>query len=500
LTSPAKIRANRRNAVRSTGPRTAVGKAQSKRNAFRHGLSIPRIFDDSFAVQVEELTDRFAELSGGPRQIARWAAEAQLEVRRVREAKVDTINRHVRQRIKDADDDLSEEARISSALAEIMPILPIFDRYDRRALSQRKKALLTLEGEGTNIPSQESALARRKSSAAVRPSTDTRTAGMPLELQLDRAVSAILFRIDKCKISIVMDSINSKGPARRSRRYEALRQAIAAAARVVRRYIIMGCPIEALGQVERMLTFAPDSLLLHAVRACALLIIEHPDAPELLLRHHGRIVDGTCWETVVLEQLRLLRKAPHVPEQLARDVERLFNAVPPRTDANDAATIVDKSRSSTQSSNLKTGDELVELGLHEEALVVYFRELSIYNGKVKFGGAIIGLYAYGERMELPQKIRNVALHFLCCREFERALNTIDRALPAFPKDAKLNILRAHALMLLGRIEEARALYEEFRSARASAKQFGIDIAIDDFQTMRSAELTHPLMDEIEKSR
>jgi hypothetical protein len=33
--------ANRANAARSTGPRTAAGRTKSSRNAFRHGLSLP---------------------------------------------------------------------------------------------------------------------------------------------------------------------------------------------------------------------------------------------------------------------------------------------------------------------------------------------------------------------------------------------------------------------------------------------------------------------------
>ena len=45
MTSPAKIAANRRNARRSTGPRSAAGKARARRNAFRHGLSTPASVD-----------------------------------------------------------------------------------------------------------------------------------------------------------------------------------------------------------------------------------------------------------------------------------------------------------------------------------------------------------------------------------------------------------------------------------------------------------------------
>ena len=39
MTSPAKIAANRRNAQKSTGPRSAAGKARIRNNAFRHGLA-----------------------------------------------------------------------------------------------------------------------------------------------------------------------------------------------------------------------------------------------------------------------------------------------------------------------------------------------------------------------------------------------------------------------------------------------------------------------------
>jgi len=39
MTSPKQIEANRQNAIKSTGPRTDVGKARSRLNALRHGLT-----------------------------------------------------------------------------------------------------------------------------------------------------------------------------------------------------------------------------------------------------------------------------------------------------------------------------------------------------------------------------------------------------------------------------------------------------------------------------
>ncbi len=38
MTSDKQIRANRRNALKSTGPKTSEGKSKVKRNALKHGL------------------------------------------------------------------------------------------------------------------------------------------------------------------------------------------------------------------------------------------------------------------------------------------------------------------------------------------------------------------------------------------------------------------------------------------------------------------------------
>lgn len=42
-TSPRKVAANRRNAKRSTGPKTPEGKAQSSRNAIKHGIFVKQL-------------------------------------------------------------------------------------------------------------------------------------------------------------------------------------------------------------------------------------------------------------------------------------------------------------------------------------------------------------------------------------------------------------------------------------------------------------------------
>src|SRR5579872_2185807 len=51
MASPAQIAANRRNADKSTGPRTAEGKTVASRNALRHGLTARQLvlFDEGLA-------------------------------------------------------------------------------------------------------------------------------------------------------------------------------------------------------------------------------------------------------------------------------------------------------------------------------------------------------------------------------------------------------------------------------------------------------------------
>ena len=45
MTSTRQLEANRRNAIRSTGPKTEDGKNSSRRNAIRHGLSAETVIE-----------------------------------------------------------------------------------------------------------------------------------------------------------------------------------------------------------------------------------------------------------------------------------------------------------------------------------------------------------------------------------------------------------------------------------------------------------------------
>jgi hypothetical protein len=91
MSSAAKIAANRRNAQKSTGPRSVAGKARSRRNAFRHGLAVPVTRDLCNAELIRPLRDQLIGKASSPaeQEHAQLAAEVEAEVLRARQAKVD---------------------------------------------------------------------------------------------------------------------------------------------------------------------------------------------------------------------------------------------------------------------------------------------------------------------------------------------------------------------------------------------------------------------------
>jgi hypothetical protein len=120
------IAANRANAKRSSGPKTAAGRLKSSRNAFRHGLSLPLSADPLTHAKIELLARAIAGKEPTEEQLvaAMMVAEAQLDVMRIRTTRAETtptltdaiLNQHA--------------VRKQCAL----------DRYERLALRRRKFA------------------------------------------------------------------------------------------------------------------------------------------------------------------------------------------------------------------------------------------------------------------------------------------------------------------------------------------------------------------------
>jgi hypothetical protein len=160
--------ANRRNARRSRGPRSSAGKQRVSHNARRHGLSISITADRAFGEQIEQLA---REIAGDTQsevklECARAIAAAELDLARVRQAKVALIERVMASGALDraygeaprkvlqsrtlAREVQAQEApampsaelcRSAEAIKRALPALVKFDRYEQRARAARDRAV-----------------------------------------------------------------------------------------------------------------------------------------------------------------------------------------------------------------------------------------------------------------------------------------------------------------------------------------------------------------------
>jgi hypothetical protein len=179
MASDKQIAANRSNARKATGPRSATGKKRASQNAYRHGLSKP-MSGVVFTRAVEELACRLVRdgADASTLELARGAARGMLELERAHRIEVALIERAsafgrldapkifaskrdemawVMQQIgarlkhppKFAADDLpemptEEPQRTAEAVRRALPCLLRLKRYEARAAARRDQAIRTL--------------------------------------------------------------------------------------------------------------------------------------------------------------------------------------------------------------------------------------------------------------------------------------------------------------------------------------------------------------------
>lgn len=155
MVSTHKVVANRRNAARSTGPKTARGKARARRNAYKHGLAIPVLNDPAISKEIERVARSMVGKRNGPYELAqaRVAAEAEFDLHRVRAARVKIIEQAIgaanelgavvetQHALETHDSPAAIGAPMLRAFLRALPELETMDRYERRALSRRGRAI-----------------------------------------------------------------------------------------------------------------------------------------------------------------------------------------------------------------------------------------------------------------------------------------------------------------------------------------------------------------------
>lgn len=133
MASEKQIAANRANALRSTGPKTAAGKSKASRNAYRHGLSGPiPIVPASAKIDaiVRELVGKTA--NEDRLTLATDLVHAQLELLRIRSIRNGQLQSTV----------------LNDCTAKQLRRLAAFDRYERYAHTKRRRASKRLSCEG----------------------------------------------------------------------------------------------------------------------------------------------------------------------------------------------------------------------------------------------------------------------------------------------------------------------------------------------------------------
>ena len=97
------------------------------------------------------------------------------------------------------------------------------------------------------------------------------------------------------------------------------------------------------------------------------------------------------------------------------------------------------------------------------------------------------------------KIGLLADAMLIAHDFSGALGALDQATPAAPEQNWLDLVRAACLMFLGRIDEARTLYDKHRGEKTYGGKTWEAAAREGFANLRAKGLSSPLMDEVEAS-
>jgi hypothetical protein len=165
MTSTKKITANRANARKSTGPRTLRGKASASRNALRHGLATIQLPELEVSSRIKRIAKKIVGDNAGPAQYEQAViiAESEIMLLNVRAASVAIVKLHgsagptAIDPVNSIVAELGGGAKVVSekgmpnhsfddldATRRALPELMKLERYERRAMARRRRAIRRL--------------------------------------------------------------------------------------------------------------------------------------------------------------------------------------------------------------------------------------------------------------------------------------------------------------------------------------------------------------------
>jgi hypothetical protein len=144
--SKTRAEANRRNAARSTGPRTAKGRLRSAQNARRHGFASVVVGGTKLSDEAEKLACAIAGPDPSPQRLhqARIIAETQFTLAKIAISKITTIKFVLAYKVKSTNVLLEPEQRCAIAVVKSLDQLRRLDRYERRASARFSRTLRLL--------------------------------------------------------------------------------------------------------------------------------------------------------------------------------------------------------------------------------------------------------------------------------------------------------------------------------------------------------------------
>jgi eukaryotic-like serine/threonine-protein kinase len=172
--------------------------------------------------------------------------------------------------------------------------------------------------------------------------------------------------------------------------------------------------------------------------------------------------------------------------------------------ANATAKALVEKNADNETSQRDLAQSYAAIGYAQAARGRLAEALAAYRDSLAIITAMMGQYPGNrqwqeDKHDRAQRIGGLAYSFVLARNFTAALEAADQALAIAPDLIFIYGNRAHALMLLGHVDEARAIYLKYRGREKVVDQKSWETSVlEDFAEMRKAGLAHPLMTEIEK--